>query len=116
MHEESRSHINSKIAQVMFLQKKSMRDILDAQEKVPEKARQRHVEANRKILKRVIDMVIFLGKQELSFRGHRELLANYPSVNTGNFLETLKYLTNYDDVIATHLAKVENDHREMEEK
>ena len=70
MHEESQSHINSKIAQVMFLQKKAMRDILDAQEKVQEEARQRHVEANRKILKRVTDTVIFLGKQELTFFGH----------------------------------------------
>ena len=33
MHEESQFHINSKIAQVMFLQKKSMSDILVAQEK-----------------------------------------------------------------------------------
>ena len=48
MHEESQCHINSKIAQVMFLQKKSMRDIIEAQEKVQEEARQRHVEANRK--------------------------------------------------------------------
>ena len=40
MHEESQSHINSKIAQVMFLQEKSMRDILEAQEKVQEEARQ----------------------------------------------------------------------------
>ena len=116
MHEESQSHIDSKIAQVMFLKKKSMRDILEAQENVQEEARQRHIEANRKILKRVIDTVIFLGKQELAFRGRRESLANDPSVNIGNFLETLKYLANYDDVIATHLEKLENNHREMEEK
>ena len=116
MHEESQSHTNSEIAQVMFLQKKSMRYIVEAQEKVQEEARQRHVKANRKILKRVIDTVIFLGKKELAFRGHRESLANDPSINTGKFLETLKYLANYDDVIATHLEKVENDHREMEEK
>ena len=62
MHEESQSHINSKIAQVMFLQKKSMRHILEAQEKIQEEARQRHVKASRKILKRVIDTVISLGK------------------------------------------------------
>ena len=47
-----------------------MRDILEAQEKVQEEVRQRHVEANRKILKRVIDTFIFLGKQELAFRGY----------------------------------------------
>ena len=69
-NEESQSHINSKIAQVIFLQKKSSRDILEAQEQVQEEARQLHVEPSRKILKRVIDTVTFLGKQELTFRGH----------------------------------------------
>ena len=93
-----------------------MRDIPEAQEKVQEELRQRHVEANRKILKRVTDTFIFLGKQELAFRGHREFLANHPSVNTRTFLETSKNLANYDDITATHLEKVENDHCEMEEK
>ena len=64
----------------------------------------------------MIDAATFLGKLELAFRGHRESLVNDPFVNTGNFLETLKYLANYDDVIATHLEKAENDHREMAEK
>ena len=77
-----------------------MRDILEAQEKVQEEVRQRHVEANRKILKRVIDTFIFLGKQELAFRGYRESLANDLSVNTRTFLETLKNLANYDDITA----------------
>ena len=90
----------------MFLQKKSMADKLEAQEKVQEKG--------RKILKQVIDTAIFLGKQK--FRGHRESLANEPSVNTGKFLEILKHVAHYDDVITAHLEKVENDHREMEEK
>ena len=58
MHEECEPHINSKIAEVMLLQKKSMRDIPEAQENVQEEARQQHAEANRKILK-LIDMIIF---------------------------------------------------------
>ena len=93
MHEQSPSHINSKIAQVILLQKQSMRDILEALEKVQE-VRQQHAEANGEILKLVIATVIFLGKQDLTFHGHRELLANDPSVRTGNFLKTLKYLEN----------------------
>ena len=63
MHEESQFHINSKIAEVM-LQKKSIRNILEAQEKVREQARSNleHVESNRKVKKRVTETVIFLGK------------------------------------------------------
>ena len=55
----------------------------------------------------MIETVIFLGNQELSFCGNPESLANDPSVNTRNFLKTLKYLTNYDDVITTILEEVE---------
>ena len=71
-HKESQSHINAKVAQVIFLQKRSLRDILEEQDKEQELKRQRVVDSNRKILKRVIDTVILLGKQELAFRGHRE--------------------------------------------
>lgn len=67
-------------------------------------------------MKRLIDKVIFLGKQELTFRGHQQWLANDPSLNTGKFLVALKYLANYDDVIGNLLDKVEKDHHEIEEK
>jgi len=69
------------------------------------KSKQRQVEANRRILRRVIDTIIFLGKQELAFRGHRESLASDPFANKGNFLETLKYLADYDDITALHLER-----------
>lgn len=63
MHKESQFQINSKIAEVM-LQKKSIRNILEAQEKVREQARSNleHVESNRKVKKRVTETVIFLDK------------------------------------------------------
>ena len=67
-------------------------------------------------MQRVIDTVIFLGKQELSFRGHVESLAADSSVNVGNFLEALKHLAVYDQTIAHHLAKVEVQHQKLEER
>ena len=93
-----------------------MRDILEVQEQVQEEARQQHVEGSKKISKQMIDMVIFFGKKELAFRLHRESLANDPSFNIEKFLETSKYLANYNDAITTHLEKVEKNYREMEEK
>ena len=115
-HEESQAHINSKLAQVMFLQQRSITDILQKQGEVQEKQRQRNIEANRKVMIRVIDTVILLGKQDLAFRGHESSLASESSVNLGNFLEILKYLAKYDDVIAAHLEKVEDEHRRLESK
>ena len=47
------------------------------------------VKKNREILKRLIDCVMFLGKQELSFRGHNE---RAESTNRGNYVELLSFL------------------------
>ncbi|CAD0200538.1 unnamed protein product [Chrysodeixis includens] len=54
------------------------------------------VDRNRKVFQRLIDVVCFLGKQELSFRGDDEL-------NKGNYLEIVHLLAKYDGVLDTHL-------------
>ncbi|XP_022168799.1 zinc finger MYM-type protein 1-like [Myzus persicae] len=54
------------------------------------------------VLKRIIDVTITLGGQNLSFRGHRED-ANLK--NPGNFMAILKLLTKYDPILATLLEK-----------
>ncbi|XP_066922182.1 zinc finger MYM-type protein 1-like [Clytia hemisphaerica] len=115
-HEESHSHINAKVAHAMFLQNVTLQDILANQDKEQEAARKKNVDSNRKILERIIDTVLLLGKQELAFRAHRESLFNDPSTNVGNFLEILKYLAVYDEIIAAHLEKVEKEHRRLEKK
>ena len=82
-----------------------MRDILENR-RSSRKSRQEHCEAEvEDMLKRVIGTVIFLRKQELGFHNHRESFANDPSVDTGNVLEELKYVANYDDVFSNHLDK-----------
>lgn len=49
----------------------------------------KQVDINRKILARLIDVVCYLGKRELAFRGHRE---NEGSLNRGNYCEILNLL------------------------
>ena len=66
--------------------------------------------ANQRIMWRIIDTIVFLGKQEHSFRGHIETLAADPSVNVGNFLEVFKFLSCYDQTIADHLETVRIEH------
>ena len=58
------------------------------------------VRQNREILKRLINVVTFLGKQELAFRGHDE---SKDSENKGNYLELLKFLAGYDSPLFCHL-------------
>ncbi|XP_039286744.1 zinc finger MYM-type protein 1-like [Nilaparvata lugens] len=58
------------------------------------------VKRNRDLLKRLINAVCFLGKQELAFRGHNE---EESSINRGNYIELLKYTADYDPLLAEHL-------------
>lgn len=74
------------------------------------------VKQNREILKRLINVVTFLGKQELAFRGRDE---SKESENKGNYLELLDFLAEYDTPLHCHLdtatvfigtsSKIQND-------
>ena len=59
------------------------------------------VRKNREILKRLIDYVVFLGQQELPFRGHDE---GKESLNRGNYHELLSLLSDYDADLRNYLA------------
>ena len=50
------------------------------------------VQSNREHLAIIIDVIIFLSKQGLAFRGHNEDLSNK---NQGNFLEHLHFIGKY---------------------
>lgn len=56
------------------------------------------------VLKRLLDAALFLAKQNLAFRGHRESLDG--AANAGNFLELVKLIAKYDPVMREHLASV----------
>ena len=55
------------------------------------------VSENRKIRRSIIDTIIFLGRQGLPLRGHRDDSQYHPDVgeystgNVGNFIELLNY-------------------------
>lgn len=59
------------------------------------------VKKNREILKRLIDCVIFLGKQELSFRGPDE---SKESTNRGNYVKLISFLAKHDKDLHYHLS------------
>ncbi|KAJ4932044.1 hypothetical protein JOQ06_010477 [Pogonophryne albipinna] len=59
------------------------------------------VKRNQGILKRLINCVVYLGKQELPFRGHDESVT---SSNKGNYIELLDLVAEYDSDLHTHLA------------
>ena len=61
------------------------------------------------ILHRVVDMIRFLSKQNLSFRGQVETIKpKATSNNSGNFIELTKLLSNYDPVLRKHVVRCQN--------
>lgn len=58
----------------------------------------------RAVLEGVVDVILFLSKQYLPFRGHRE---SFEFKNQGNFLETVKLLAKYDPARNTHPSDIQ---------
>ena len=85
---------------------------MEQQEQDEAARRKLKVTGNRNVMTRVVDSIILLGKQGLSFRGHRESIGS-EVLNTGNFLELLKHLSIYDVTIRDHLEKVRKKDKEM---
>ena len=59
----------------------------------------------RDILKRILDVVLFLGERSLAFRGGSE---KFGDPHNGNFLGIIELLSNYDPVLKEHVIKVSN--------
>ncbi len=99
-HEKSVVHIQSQIALKTFGH--SRIDLaLDEQRRLGISIHNEKVKKNREILKSLIDVVRFLGKQELAFRGNNE---GESSSNRGNYVELLHLLASKDANLASHLA------------
>ena len=64
------------------------------------------VQKNRKVVSRLIDVTLFLAKQNLALRGHRENMRTADTErNDGNFLELVRLISKYDSVLAAHLSE-----------
>ena len=87
-------HENSKIHKECIEKWKELAMRLQLQQTI-DKNMQKQIDQERKkwkaILKSVVDVILFLSKQNLPFRGHRKA---FESNNQGNFLETVKLLEN----------------------
>ncbi|KAL4718380.1 hypothetical protein ACJJTC_009057 [Scirpophaga incertulas] len=60
----------------------------------------------KNLLSRLLDITLFLAKQNLAFRGHDETKG---SSNKGNFLELVKLLSKYDAVLKEHILYLEQE-------
>ena len=99
-HERSQRHIRS-LRDLKTFEKVRIDLQLDASKKLSIQHHNETVKENRAIIRRLIDAVIFLGLQELSFRGHFE---SEVSINCENYKELLHLMSKYDVKLANHLA------------
>ena len=58
------------------------------------------VDENRQYLKNIVETLVFIGRQGISLRGHRE---NEESLNKGNFLEFLMFQAKNNPLISRFL-------------
>lgn len=98
-HSCSKAHIQAIIKEKTF-GKIRIEHMLDNEQKLAVQKHNEEVRKNREILKRMIDVVCFLGKHELSFRGHSE---SGSSPNRGNYVDMIHFLSKYDEVLKHHL-------------
>ena len=105
-HEESKGHVNSVKSYIAALSQKDVRSLID---KEGISRRQAEVQQNRMVIHRIIDIILFLAKQNIAFRGHRNKGAaslEDSGANHGNFLEMVVLLSKYDKVLKRHVDKV----------
>jgi hypothetical protein len=68
------------------------------------------VSENRKILKVIIDVLLYLARQNIAYRGHNE---NVASLNQDNFIELIKVLSQYQPIIQQYLNKINSNKRNI---
>lgn len=100
-HEKSKDHREAE-NEYLILKSRISKDITIQQNLI--KVQKSQIEFNRSVLKRLIDLSLFLSTNGLPFRGHREDI-NQDTQNKGLFIEIIKLVSKYDAVLAKHLAE-----------
>lgn len=97
-HETSSDHLQSVLKKSMYCanQRVDVGLILESSNT--------YVAENREIVKIIFETIIYLAKQNISFRGHDESLT---SLNRGNFLEMLQLLSKHHALLSCHLKRIQ---------
>lgn len=97
-HETAIEHLQAEISRGLY----ANNNRIDAQ--IVHSANRKVCE-NREILKVIIDVLLYLARQNIAFRGHDE---SFLSINQGNFLELVKVISQYHPIMQQHLDKIQN--------
>lgn len=104
-HEISKLHQESTNAFIRHKSNKSVNQLLLSTQL---SLRNRQIQSNREIIKRLIDILKLIGKRGLAYRGS-EFEAAYTlsneNIDHGNFLELMLFLSKYDSFLSEHVQK-----------
>ncbi|KAL4120900.1 hypothetical protein QTP88_013509 [Uroleucon formosanum] len=107
IHQTSKEHIHNHLG-LKNLEKNyfSILDVVNEHGNLFKKNYNENVRLNRLFMEHLIDLVLFLGKQELAFRGHDE---NSDSLNEGNFRELFDmHIIRCSQEIQNHYNSIKN--------
>lgn len=96
-HESSPNHLQSEVRKVMYLSNQRVNNTFL-------QSSNRNVVENREIVKIILEVLLFLARQNSAFRGHNE---TWTSKNQGNFLELIKLFSKHNALLSAHIAKIE---------
>lgn len=97
-HETCMEHLQAEISRTLFASnyRIDVEMVHSANQKIAD---------NREILKVIIDVLVYIARQNIPLRGHNE---SSSSVNKGNFLELLQLFAKYHPILQSHLNKIGN--------
>ncbi|KAL4154561.1 hypothetical protein QTP88_000418 [Uroleucon formosanum] len=107
IHQTSKEHIHNHLG-LKNLEKNyfSILDVVNEHGNLFKKNYNENVRLNRLFMEHLIDLVLFLGKQKLAFRGHDE---NSDSLNKGNFRELFDmHIIRCSQEIQNHYNSIKN--------
>ncbi|KAL4143387.1 hypothetical protein QTP88_005724 [Uroleucon formosanum] len=107
IHQTSKEHIHNHLG-LKNLEKNyfSILDVVNEHGNLFKKNFNQNVRLNHLFMEHLIDLVLFLGKQELAFRGHDE---NSDSLNKGNFRELFDmHIIRCSQEIQNHYNSIKN--------
>ena len=106
VHEKSEVHMKA-YSEMISCRYRLAKGATVAQQQIS--AYEENIKKNREILKRLLDIILYLAKQNLALRGHKESkfsdIGKEAGINDGNFIELVKLLGKYDAVLAKHLCE-----------
>lgn len=101
-HENSNANEESVSTAVRFSLNKDIENIINRDVMAK---RAIEIETRRKVIERLIDIILFIGRQGIPYRGKHEGAhsLNNENLNHGNFLELVILISKYDAILQQHL-------------